>query len=353
MRFSELIESLPSIRESASRELAGDPVIDAAAPMNHAAPGQISFYETGSGDEVVAGTNPSALIIPASNSRLKAAASSQGIAWVESDHPKLSFAEALELIHPEDPVEPGIDSAARIHPTAEIGADVFIGPFAVIWAHCRIGNRCRIHAGAVLHHQVHVDAGSEIHSGVVIHRRTVIGKGCVLHANAVVGSEGFGFIPTAGGLRKMPQTGHVVLEDQVELGCNTCVDRPSMGETRIGSGTKIDNLVQIGHGVRTGSGCALASQVGIAGGALLGNNVVLGGKVGVADKISIGDGVMAYANAAIPGNVARGEVVCGVPAIPARQFIRSATVFKSLPEMLKSLKRLEKQLSVQPSAPEA
>ncbi|MEB3261603.1 MAG: UDP-3-O-(3-hydroxymyristoyl)glucosamine N-acyltransferase [Cyanobacteriota bacterium] len=349
MRFSELIESLPSISNSAARELAGDPAIDSAAPMNRAAPGQITFYESAAGDAIVAGTQPSALILPTGNLHLKTSASSHGIAWVESDYPKLTFAEVLERIHPEDPVEPGIHRAAEIHPTAELGADVSIGPFAVIGAHCRIGDRCCIHPGAILHAFVEVDAESEIHSGVVIHRRTVIGQRCVIHANAVVGSEGFGFIPTAGGLRKMPQTGRVVLEDQVELGCNTCVDRPAMGETRIGTGTKIDNLVQIGHGVQVGSHCALASQVGIAGGASLGNNVVLGGQVGVADKISLGDGMKAYASAAIPGNVASGEVVCGVPAIPARQFIRSATVFKSLPEMMKSLKRLEKQVSAQPA----
>ncbi|MEB3307895.1 MAG: UDP-3-O-(3-hydroxymyristoyl)glucosamine N-acyltransferase [Cyanobacteriota bacterium] len=350
MRFSELLETLPSIGDSASRDLADDPVIDSAASLISAATGQITFYEPGSADEIVPGTSPSALILPRGHERLRNSATQLGIAWVESDHPKLSFAELLEILHPEEAVECGIDPAARIDPTASLGADVSIGPFAVIGAHCRIGDRCRIHAGAILHSWVRVDDESEIHSGAVIHRRSVIGKGCVVHSNAVVGSEGFGFIPTASGLRKMPQTGHVVLEDQVELGCNSCIDRPAMGETRIGSGTKIDNLVQIGHGVTVGCHCALASQVGIAGGARLGDHVVLGGKVGVADKIRLGDGVKAYASSAIPGHLADGEIVCGIPAIPARQFIRSAAVFKSLPEMAKSLKRLEKQSPVQLSA---
>jgi UDP-3-O-[3-hydroxymyristoyl] glucosamine N-acyltransferase len=135
----------------------------------------------------------------------------------------------------------------------------------------------------------------------------------------------------------------VVLEDQVEIGSNTCVDRPAMGETRIGRGTKIDNLVQVGHGVTIGADCALASQVGIAGAAKLGNRVILGGQVGVADKIQLGDNVVAYAKSAIPGHVAAGEVVCGIPAIPAKVFARSAAVFKALPEMARSLRRLQQQ----------
>lgn len=362
MRFSALIATLPSLAHNASHDasqnachnasmdLAGDPWIESAAPMHEAGQGQICFYESGSGDTIHSGTSPAAVILPVGNESLKASASSLGIAWVESASPKLSFAELLDVLHPEEPIEPGIDSSARIHPTAELGADVAIGALVVIGAHCRIGDRCRIHPGAILQHHVAIASDCEIHSGVVLHRHTSIGRHCVIQANAVVGAEGFGFVRTPHGLRKMPQTGRVVLEDHVELGCNSCVDRPAMGETRIGRGTKIDNLVQIGHGVQIGCDCALASQVGIAGAAQLGNGVILGGQVGVADKISLGDGVVAYAKAAIPGNVASGEVVCGVPAIPARQFVRSAAVFKSLPEMARSLRQLEKQHSEEADA---
>jgi UDP-3-O-[3-hydroxymyristoyl] glucosamine N-acyltransferase len=164
----------------------------------------------------------------------------------------------------------------------------------------------------------------------------------VVHSNAVVGSEGFGFVPTAKGWRKMPQTGLVVLEEGVEVGCGSTIDRPSVGETRIGAGTKIDNLVQIGHGVVTGQGCALASQVGIAGGARLGNGVILAGQVGVANRAVIGDRAIASSKSGIHGEVEPGEVVSGYPAIPNRLWLRCSAAFSKLPEMAKQIRELKK-----------
>ncbi|MEL0339567.1 MAG: UDP-3-O-(3-hydroxymyristoyl)glucosamine N-acyltransferase, partial [Synechococcus sp.] len=167
-----------------------------------------------------------------------------------------------------------------------------------------------------------------------------LGQGCVVNSNAVVGSEGFGFVPTASGWRKMPQTGQVVLEDLVEVGCGSTIDRPSVGETRIGAGTKIDNLVQVGHGVVTGKGCALASQVGIAGGARLGNGVILAGQVGVANRAVVGDRAIASSKSGIHGEIAAGEVVSGYPAIPNRLWLRCSAAFNKLPEMARTLRRL-------------
>ena len=167
----------------------------------------------------------------------------------------------------------------------------------------------------------------------------------MINSNAVIGSEGFGFVPTAAGWRKMPQTGQVVLEDGVEMGCGSTVDRPSVGETRIGAGTKIDNLVQIGHGVSTGRGCALASQVGIAGGARLGNGVILAGQVGVANRAVIGDRAIASSKSGIHGEVAAGEVVSGFPAIPNRVWLRCSAAFNKLPEMAKALRELKRESS--------
>lgn len=343
MQFSELIARLPSLPQDANRDLAGDPSIEAAAPNHSAGASDITFYESAAAKELLS-RQPGALVLPP-NSPLQALASQAGIAWVEAANPKLSFAEILELLHPEDGIDAGMDDSARIHPSASIAEGVTIGALVVIGPHTRIGRGSRIHAGAIIHQQVEIGEHTEIHSGAVLHRRSTIGSHCVIHANAVVGSEGFGFVPTRQGLRKMPQTGVVVLEDRVEIGCNSCVDRPAMGETRIGRGTKIDNLVQVGHGVRIGADCALASQVGIAGAATLGDGVILGGQVGVADKINLGDGVIAYAKAAIPGHVAAGETVCGIPAIPAKLFARSAAVFKSLPEMARTLRRLQQELA--------
>jgi UDP-3-O-[3-hydroxymyristoyl] glucosamine N-acyltransferase len=175
----------------------------------------------------------------------------------------------------------------------------------------------------------------------VVHPGSRLGRGCVVHSTAVIGSEGFGFVPTASGWRRMPQTGQVVLEDGVEVGCGSTIDRPSVGETRIGAGTKIDNLVHIGHGVTTGRGCALAAQVGIAGGARLGNGVILAGQVGVANRATIGDRAIASSKSGIHGEVAAGEVVSGYPAIPNRLWLRCSAAFNKLPEMARTLRKLQ------------
>jgi UDP-3-O-[3-hydroxymyristoyl] glucosamine N-acyltransferase len=195
----------------------------------------------------------------------------------------------------------------------------------------------------VIYGDVEVGEGCELHAGAVLHPGSRLAAGCVIHSNAVVGSEGFGFVPTASGWRKMPQTGLVVLEEGVEVGCGSTIDRPSVGETRIGAGTKIDNLVHIGHGVVTGRGCALAAQVGIAGGAKLGNGVILAGQVGVANRATIGDRAIASSKSGIHGDVAAGEVVSGYPAIPNRLWLRCSAVFNKLPDMARSLRQLKNQ----------
>ena len=197
----------------------------------------------------------------------------------------------------------------------------------------------------VFYHNVQIGEANQIYANAVIHPGSRLGKGCVIQSNAVIGSEGFGFIPTAKGWRKMPQTGLVLLEDNVEVGSGSTIDRPCVGETRIGAGTKIDNLVQIGHGVLTGKGCALASQVGIAGGARLGEGVILAGQVGVANRAEIGDRAIASSKSGIHGSVAPGEVVSGYPAIPNRLWLRCSSVFNKLPEIAKNLRDLKKEIS--------
>jgi UDP-3-O-[3-hydroxymyristoyl] glucosamine N-acyltransferase len=344
MNFSDLIARVPSIAANAPRDIGTDPNLHSAAPNHSAQPGTIAFYESAKQQYLLPESSPSALILPASET-LQAQASLAGIAWVEAALPKLSFAEILEILHPELEDPPGIDPSARIHPSAAIGPHVFIGALAVVGAHCTVGEGSRIHAAAVLHSGVELGENCVVHSGAVLHRGSSLGRGCVVHANAVIGGEGFGFVRSEQGFRKIPQVGVVVLEDQVEIGSNTCVDRPAMGETRIGRGTKIDNLVQVGHGVKIGADCVLASQVGIAGAAILGSNVILGGQVGVADKVRIGDNVVAYAKSAIPGNVHSDEIVAGIPAIPAKLQLRIVAAYKALPEMARSLRKLRQQVS--------
>ncbi len=341
MRFSTLLTHLSEVSEASPRQLATDPELVGAAAVDQAAGGQLAFLEPGhSLATTLEGCAASALLLP-NDPALQERVSARGIAWVGLKDPRLGFAEALDVLHPRQPKPPGIHPTAVVDPTARIGEAVHIGAHAVVGAASTIGAGCTLHPGVVLYEDVQLAEGCEIHANAVLHPGSRLARACVVHSNAVIGSEGFGFVPTANGWRKMPQTGLVVLEEAVEVGCGTTIDRPSVGETRIGAGTKVDNLVQIGHGVVIGRGCALASQVGIAGGARLGNGVILAGQVGVANRATIGDRAIASSKSGIHGEVAAGEVVSGYPAIPNRLWLRCSAAFSKLPEMARTLRQLK------------
>lgn len=355
MRFSELLGQLGEVTGESERHLASDPAIHGAAALDQAGSGQLSFLEPGNALEAaLAVTGASAVLLPSRGEwaeALQQRASERGLAWVALADPRLGFAEALEVLHPRRRPAPGIHPSAVIAPNAVVGADCHVGPHVAIGAHVLIGASCTIHAGVVIYDDVQIDGGCELHSGAVLHPGSRLGGNCVVHSNAVIGSEGFGFVPTTGGWRKMPQTGLVILEEGVEVGCGSTIDRPAVGETRIGAGSKIDNLVHIGHGVTMGRGCALAAQVGIAGGAKLGNGVILAGQVGLANKASMGDGSIASSKSGIHGEVAAGEVVSGYPAIPNRLWLRCSATFNKLPELAKALRQLEKRCESPPPKP--
>ena len=347
MRFSELLSHLSEVTDANARDLAGDPDISGAEALDRAGSGQLSFLEQGNAlATALAGTGAGAVLIPARGEEadvLQRQARERGLAWVALNDPRLAFAEALEALHPRHRPAPGIHPSAVVDPSAVVGMGSYVGPQVVIGADVRIAASCTLHPQVVLYEDVQIGEGCELHAGAVIHPGSRLGAGCVVHSNAVIGSEGFGFVPTASGWRKMPQTGQVILEDGVEVGCGSTIDRPSVGETRIGAGTKIDNLVHVGHGVITGKGCALAAQVGIAGGARLGSGVILAGQVGLANKAVMGDRSIASSKSGIHGEVAAGEVVSGYPAIPNRLWLRCSAAFNKLPDMAKALRQLEKQ----------
>jgi UDP-3-O-[3-hydroxymyristoyl] glucosamine N-acyltransferase len=346
MRFSSLLAQLSSVEAASARHLAADPEISGAEALDRAGAGQLSFLEPGHALSAALGeSGAAALLIPARGEEagvLQQLATERGIAWVALADPRLGFAEALELLYPRAAPPPGLHASAVVHPSARLGSGVSIGAHVVIGAGAVLGDGCVLHPGVVLYDDVVLGDGCEIHAGAVLHPGSRLGRSCVVHANAVIASEGFGFVPTAVGWRKMPQTGRVVLEDGVEVGCGSMVDRPAVGETRIGAGTKIDNLVHVGHGVVTGRGCALAAQVGIAGGAVLGDGVILAGQVGVANRARIGDRAIASSKSGIHGEVAAGEVVSGYPAIPNRLWLRCSAAFSKLPEMARTLRQLQR-----------
>lgn len=343
MKFSEIAAQLGSLVQSSSLNAHPDrdPEIGGLTALENATEGTLGHIQGQKYASFVETTAASALILPIDEA-LQTQATARGIAWIATAEPRLLFARAIALFYQPYQPEPEIDPTAIVHPTAEVGKDVYIGPYVVIRAGVKIGDRAILHPHVVLYPDVEIGDRTLLHSNCTIHERTRIGADCIIHSGAVIGGEGFGFVPTDRGWYKMQQSGCVILEDGVEVGSHSAIDRPSVGETRIGRNTKIDNLVQIGHGSTIGQNCAIAGQVGMAGGVKVGNGVILAGQVGIADRIEIGDRAIATAKAGVHHNIQPHTVVTGIPAIPHQLFIKASAVFKRLPEMHKTLRQLRK-----------
>lgn len=344
MKFSEIVQKLDV---NASNSLTSNPDLNpeiaGVAAIEEATPGSISYIEGGKFAAFVGKTAASALILPADEA-LQQQATERGIAWIATKDPRLLFAKTIALFYKPFHPAPEIHPAAVIHPSAEIGNDVYIGPHAVIQAGVKIGNYVCVHPNVVIYPEVQIGDRTILHANCIIHERARIGANCVIHSGAVIGAEGFGFVPTPHGWFKMEQSGCTVLEDGVEVGCNSTIDRPAVGETRIAQNTKIDNLVQIGHGCQVGANSALAAQVGLAGGVKVGNRVLLAGQVGIANQAKIGDGAIATAKAGIHNDVEPGAIVTGIPAIPHKVFLKAAAIYSRLPEIYQSLKQIQRRL---------
>jgi UDP-3-O-[3-hydroxymyristoyl] glucosamine N-acyltransferase len=346
MKFSQILEKLGDIAaiNSLSINKDCDPEIVALSSVDEATSGTLSYVEGAKFAAFVAKTNASALILP-QDEALQTQAQQRRIAWIATPEPKFLFAKVLKLFYQPWRPAPEIHPTAVIHPTAKIGNEVYIGPHAVIHQGVEIGNQACIHANVVIYPDVKIGDRTLLHANCTIHERTFIGADCEIHSGAVIGAEGFGFVPTADGWLKMEQSGYTVLEDNVVIGCNSAVDRPAVGETRIGRHTIIDNLVQIGHGCQIGVGCALAGQSGMAGGVKVGNRVILAGQSGIANQVKIGDGAIASAKAGIHNDVPPGEIVSGIPAIPHKQFLKVSAILTRLPEIYQSWKQLRRQIT--------
>ncbi len=343
MKFSELVAKLEVVEHSLILNAACDPNLTGVKPLEDAQTETLSYIEGEKFAAQVNTTAASALILPLSEA-LQAQASDRQIAWISTREPRLLFAKAITLFYQPFRPAPGIHPTAVIDPAVRLGDHAAIGAHVVIQPGVTLGNDLCIHPNVVIYPGVTIGDRTILHANCVIQERTQIGSDCVIHSGAVIGSEGFGFVPTPEGWLKMEQSGCVVLEDGVEVGCNSTIDRPAVGETRIERNTKLDNLVQIGHGSKVGKNCALAAQVGLAGGAQLGDRVILGGQVGVANHSHIGDGVQAGAQAGIHGTVAPGTVLLGTPAVPYKLYLKASAIYSRLPEMHRALKQIQKQL---------
>jgi UDP-3-O-[3-hydroxymyristoyl] glucosamine N-acyltransferase len=241
----------------------------------------------------------------------------------------------------------GIQEPAFIHPTAKIGKDVFIGAFSYIGEHAIVGDQAKIHPQAYLGNNASLGNRSVLHPGVKVYHDCIIGQDVTIHAGSVLGSDGFGFAPQADGTyHKVPQLGNVVVEDQVEIGANTCIDRATMGSTIIRKGTKLDNLLQVAHNVEIGENSVIAAQTGISGSTKIGKGVMIGGQTGIAGHIKVADGTRAAGQSGITKSVNQPNTVLnGTPAFDAKSYLKSQAVYKRLPELEKKIQELQAALN--------
>ncbi len=255
------------------------------------------------------------------------------------ENPYLAFARAIELFYTAPVYPPGVHPTASIASSATIGPGAHIGAYAVIMDHVVLGAGATLLPHVVLYPHVRIGDSFFAHAHAVVREHCCLGDRVTLQNGAIVGADGFGFAKqTSGAWYKILQSGHAILEDDVDLQANACVDRASIGETRIHAGAKIDNLVQVGHGSSVGEHTLLCAQVGLAGSSYIGKNVVLAGQVGVAGHCTVGDGAVATAQSGIPNDVAPGKVVSGYPAVDNRQWLRSVALFSRLPELFHTLR---------------
>ena len=248
----------------------------------------------------------------------------------------------LQLYQSMQPKNKGIDSRAYIHPTAKVGKDCYIGPFVAIGPEVVIGDGCVLHPHVTIGEKASVGDNTEIYSNAVVYHHCKVGNNCVLHAGCVIGADGFGFAPNAEGYDKIPQIGNVVIEDNVEIGANTCVDRSTMGSTVVHKGVKLDNLVQVAHNCEVGENTVMSAQVGIAGSTKIGAWCMLGGQVGIAGHISIGDKTFLGAQSGVPGNIKGDQTLIGTPPMEPKAYFKSQAIFRRLPDIYKQLNELQK-----------
>ncbi len=315
----------------------GELEISGVADLEGAQPGEITFIAHPKYLSKLAETNASAVIvskeIPSSQKPLLCV-----------DNPYLAFAKIFTLFS-QKPYQPkGIDPNVWISSTAQLGKEVTVYPFVSIGDRCRIGDRVTLYPGVYVGEDSSIDEESILYSNVSIYRGTVIGKRVILHSGVVVGADGFGYVKEGKRNVKIPQVGKVEIEDDVEIGANTTIDRATFGKTIIGRGVKIDNLVQVAHNVEIGEDSVIVAQVGIAGSTKIGSNVTLGGQAGVADHVEIGDNVMIGGQSGVRSDLAANQAYAGSPVLPHRDYLRVVKSIAKLPEMRKTLIEIERRL---------
>jgi UDP-3-O-[3-hydroxymyristoyl] glucosamine N-acyltransferase len=329
-------------------ELHGDPVLEitGVCGMEQAGPQQITFLANPKYAHKVKDTRAGAILV------------SQPlplpIASVVSSNPYLDFARALALFYQPPRPAPGIHHLAYIDPTAEIGDNASIGPFASVGPHVRIGNNAVLHPHVVIYEGAEIGDDFYAHSHAAVREYCRIGNRVILQNSVVIGGDGYGFAKRSDGTHyKIVQSGMTVIEDDVEIQSLTSIDRATMGETRVKRGAKIDSLVQVGHACVVGEDNIICAQTGLAGSSVLGKSVLLAGQVGVSGHLTIHDNAVVYAQSGIGGDVPTGACISGSPAFDSKEWLRAITAFQKLPELLKTMRQLEKRVRELESTPQS
>ncbi len=328
MKLAQIASALNARLENGSP----DTEITGVAGIEEAGSGQLTFVANPKYAAAARTTKASAVIVAEDFPAIPAA-------MLRAKNPYLTFARALELFYQPPRYAPGVHPTAVIHASARIGDNAHIGPYVVIDEDVQIGRNAVMLAHVVIYRGAKIGDNFFAHAHAVVREHCRLGHNVILQNGAVIGADGFGFAKDdSGHWYKIVQSGPAVIEDDVEVQANACVDRASIGETRIARGAKIDNLVQVGHGSRVGEDTLLCAQVGLAGSTDVGKNVILAGQVGVAGHCKIGDGAVATAQSGIPNDVAAGVVVSGYPAMDNKLWLRCSAVFNKLPEIAKAVR---------------
>lgn len=332
-------KSLHEIAQYLGGTVAGDgeTLIAGLATLDDAGEGQLTFLANPKYAAKVATTRASAVLLPEGGN-------AHGRNAIFHANPYLAFAKLLTLFYTKASASLGVMPGAFVAEGVTIGADVSVYPGVSIGTGAVIGDRVTLHPGVVLYPGVTLGDDVTLHANVSIRERCRIGNRVIIHDGTVIGSDGLGYAPDGKSWYKIPQIGIVIIEDDVEIGSNSSVDRAALEATRIGRGTKIDNLVQIAHNCVIGEDCMICSQVGISGSTQVGNHVIMGGQVGVAGHVKIGDNVVVAAKSGVPNNVAANQMVGGIPAVPHREWLKVSGILPKLPEFRKTLSALEKRV---------
>lgn len=341
MEFSA--QQIASILEG---EIVGNPneTVSGLSKIEEGKKGTLSFLANPKYEDYIYTTEASIVIVNKSFEPQKDI--NKGTTPIKVEEAYSCFAKLLGMYDQAMAKKPQIEAMSHVSEKATIGEDVYIGAFAYIGDGAVIEDGAHIYPNSYVGDNVRIGAGSKVFAGVKIYRDCVIGKSCTIHSGAVIGADGFGFAPNSeNNYQKVPQIGNVILEDHVEIGANTCVDRATLGSTVIKKGVKLDNLVQIGHNVSVGDNTVMAAQVGVAGSAKLGKNMMIGGQVGIVGHISLADGTLIGAQSGVPKTIKKeGTTLLGSPAYDAEDYKKAYMGFRRLPQILDRLREVENEL---------